>query len=128
MNPRHLFQRFIATALTVVSLLGSQLALASYVCPLPMAAESMGEAMAVGAPCEGMDAADPALCHQHAVDSAQSFELAKLITPTLPILVQVVVLPVLPDSAHALALPFGARAEIRPPPDPVFLRTLRLRV
>lgn len=128
MNPRRLFQRCITTTLMVLSLLASQLALASYVCPVTTAAESMSEAMASGAPCEGMDAAEPVLCHQHAVDAAQSFEMAKLATPTLPTVLQVLVLPVLHHSAQAVALPFSARAEIRPPPDPVFLQTLRLRV
>ena len=112
----------------VVSLLSSQLALASYVCPATQAAESMSAAMTSGAPCEGMDAAAPVLCHQHAVDAAQSFELAKLATPTLPMVIQLLVLPVRLDSAQAVALPSSGRAEIRPPPDPVFLQTLRLRV
>jgi len=128
MNPRRTFQRCTTTALMVVSLLTSQLALASYVCPVTTAAGSMSEAMASGAPCEGMDAAEPVLCHRHAVDAAQSFEIAKLATPTLPVVVQVLVLPVRLDPAQAVALPFSGRAEIRPPPDPVFLQTLRLRV
>ncbi len=128
MNPRNPFQRCITTTLMVLSLLVSQLALASYVCPVATAAGSMSEAMASGAPCEGMDSAEPVLCHQHAADAAQSFELAKLATPTLPTVLHVLVLPVLHESAQAVALPFGARTEIRPPPDPVFLRTHRLRV
>ncbi len=84
--------------------------------------------MASATPCDGMDSAAPVLCRQHATDTSQSFEMAKVATPTLPIVVQVLVLPLLLDSAKAVALPFCERPEGQPPPDPVFLQTLRLRV
>jgi hypothetical protein len=75
-----------------------------------------------------MDASAPVLCHQHATDASQSFEMAKVATPTLPIVVQVLLVPLLLDSPQAASLPFSDRPEARPPPDPVFLQTLRLRV
>lgn len=58
----------------VVSLLFSQLALAGYVCPGTPDTEAMAEMMASGAPCEGMDLAQPLLCFQHAADLSLSFE------------------------------------------------------
>lgn len=126
MNLRRPFQRRLTSTFMVVSLLFAQLALANYVCP-GAGSGSMSDMMA--APCAGMDMAAPVLCHQYAADSAQSFEAAKLATPTQPILVQLLVLPIVPDSARALAMPVGNdRPEIRPPPDPIFLQTLRLRV
>lgn len=112
----------------VLSLLFSQLALASYVCPSLPDSDSMVEMMATGAPCEGMDMAQPVLCFQHAADMSLSFEPVKLTTPSLPAIVQVVVMPlVLTSEGHAL--PQQAMPERQhPPPDPVFLSTRRLRV
>jgi hypothetical protein len=54
--------------------------------------------------------------------------MAKVATPTLPIVVHVLVIPLLLEPASAASLPFQGRPEAQPPPDPVFLRTLRLRV
>jgi len=126
----HRFPRRCTTAFFVVlSLLFSQLALASYVCPGAADAGPTGEmAMAPGEPCEGMDTAQPVLCHQHAADMSLSFEPVKLATPSLPAIVQVLLVPlVLVAQGHAL--PPQARPERQhPPPDPVFLATLRLRV
>jgi len=112
----------------VLSLLFSQLALASYVCPGVPDTGSMAEMMATGAPCEGMDAVQPVLCYQHAADMSLSFESVKLTTPSLPAVVQIVVMPlVLVSEGHAL--PQQAEPERQhPPPDPVFLATRRLRV
>ena len=113
----------------VLALLFSQLALASYVCPGAADAAAMAEMMAAtGEPCEGMDAAQPVLCHQHAADMSLSFEPVKTATPSLPAIVQVLALPVvLASQGHAL--PQQARPERQhPPPDPVFLATRRLRV
>ncbi|WP_172222153.1 hypothetical protein [Caenimonas soli] len=128
----HMFRRpsrrFLTTFLVVVSLLFSQLALANYVCPGEQDMAAMAEMMAAGEPCEGMDAAQPVLCHQYSASAAQAVEQLKVVTPTLPALVQVLFLPVLNLSAQALALPVSAEPEVRPPPDPLFLSTLRLRV
>jgi len=118
----------LTTFFVVLSLLFSQLALASYVCPGVQDADSMAEMMAAGAPCEGMDMAQPVLCFQHAADMSLSFEPVKLATPSLPAIVQIVVMPlVLVSEGHAL--PRQAVPERQhPPPDPVFLATRRLRV
>jgi hypothetical protein len=70
----------------------------------------------------------PVLCYQHAADMSLSFEPVKLATPSLPAIVQVLVMPlVLVSEGHAL--PVQAVPERQhPPPDPVFLATRRLRV
>jgi len=67
--------RLITTFFVVLSVLFSQLALASYACPGQ--AGAMAETMAAGEPCEGMDQAQPVLCHQHSAAAAQSFEVVK---------------------------------------------------
>ena len=127
MNLRRRVPRRITSLVVVVSLLFAQFALASYVCPAAAGAQRMSEMMARGTPCHELDAAAPLLCRQHAVDASQSFEMAKLATPTLPILVQVLVVSTV-RAAKAAPLPFSDRPEGQPPPDPVFLQTLRLRV
>ncbi|NDZ16053.1 hypothetical protein C7T35_17775 [Variovorax sp. WS11] len=114
--------------LVVLSLLFSQLALASYVCPGVADPAAMAEAMASGEPCEGMDKAQPVLCHQYATSAPQSVEQAKAATPSLPAIVQVLILPAVLDAASTTALGGTAAPEARPPPEPVFLSTLRLRV
>jgi hypothetical protein len=113
--------------LLVVSLLFSQVALANYLCPAdsPRSAESQ---MAAGMPCEGMDATQPALCHQHAADPGQVAQAAQVVAPSLPAIIQVLLVPVLLRSDDALAMPVASTAEAQPPPDPIFLSTLRLRV
>ena len=117
------------TALFVVmSLLFSQLALAAYVCPEETDLAAMAETMASGEPCEGMDPVQPALCAEHSAGTAQSFEPIKLPTPSLPVVVQVLELPLVLDAVAASTIPKVARPEARPPPDPLFLSTLRLRV
>jgi hypothetical protein len=125
---RRSLDRCMTAFFVVLSLLFSQAALASYVCPGVPDTASMAEMMATGAPCEGMDMAQPVLCFQHAADLSLSFEPVKLTTPSLPAIVQVVVMPlVLVSEGHAL--PQQAVLERQhPPPDPVFLATRRLRV
>lgn len=112
----------------VLSLLFSQLALAAYVCPQQADAVAMAAMMEAGTPCEGMDPQQPVLCHQHSADPGKTFEAAKLPAVSLPAVVQVLELPLLLDADTALALTPAAAAEVRPPPDPLFLATLRLRV
>ena len=119
----------LATAFVVVlSLLFSQLALAAYVCPGQSDAQAMAEMAAAGQPCEGMDAQQPALCHQHAADPGKTFEAVKVPTVSLPVVVQVLELPRVLDADQARGIPVPATAEARPPPDPLFLSTHRLRV
>lgn len=124
LRPLH---RFAIAFFMMVSVVFSQMALASYVCPGMDNAEAMAQAMADGAPCEGMDTAQPVLCHQHAADASQSFEKAKAATPSLPAVVQVLVVPPL-LLADVQGLPLQSALEPRPPPDPLFLATRRLRV
>jgi hypothetical protein len=128
MTCRRPLPRCVTSLFVVASLLFSQLALANYICPGTAGVERTSEMMASGTPCDGMDPAAPVLCRQNATDASQSFEIVKVAAPTLPIVVQVLVLPLLLDSAQAVSLPFSARPEAQPPPDPVFLQTLRLRV
>lgn len=111
-----------------VSLLFSQLALAAYACPGVSDAAVMAEMMGAGEPCDGMDIAQPVLCHQYSANAPQSAELPKVPTPSLPAIIQVLVIPTVADAIATLALPVASAPEARPPPDPVFLSTLRLRV
>ena len=118
-----------AVVLVILSLLFSQLALAAYVCPGVATPTGMAERMAAGLPCEpGADEAQPVLCHQHAIDPSRLFEVAHAAAPSLPAVVHVLLIPVTPDMGEALELPPASTAEARPPPDPLFLATLRLRV
>ena len=112
----------------VLSLLFSQMALAAYVCPVQANPAGMTEMMAAGMPCDGADAAQPALCHQHGVDLQRLFELAQVACPTLPSVIQVLLIPATSDAEDAVALPPASTPEARPPPDPIFLSTLRFRV
>lgn len=125
---RRRLHRLTTTLLVVLSLLFSQLALAGYVCPQQAAPAAMTAMMEAGMPCDGMDPQQPALCHQHAADPGKTFEAMKLPAASLPALVQVLVLPLAPVADAARALPPAAAPEVRPPPDPLFLSTLRLRV
>jgi hypothetical protein len=128
----------LATAFIVVlTLLFAQLAMARYVCPGQGGARPMTERMAAGLPCPGMDNAaegagldpdQPALCHEHCKGDVQSFEASKLPAATLPALIRMLQLPPVLDTGAAVAAPLAATPEARPPPDPLFLSTLRLRV
>lgn len=125
-------RRFTTSFLVVLSLLFSQLALANYVCPTakPTETEQAVMQMAPGEPCEGMaaDQGQPALCYQHCTNAPQSFDAIKLPTVSLPAVVQVLVVPLAIDTADQEAHVFASEGEAQPPPEPVFLSTLRLRV
>ncbi len=125
---RRAARKLTTTFFVVLSLLFSQLALARYVCPQQMDAQTMVAMMQAGTPCSGVDAEQPALCHQHAADASQSFEAVKLPTASQPLLIQVLELPLVPEAEEASAVPPTAVSEAHPPPDPLFLSTLRLRV
>lgn len=125
-NPRR--HRFLTALLVAMSLLFSQLALANYICPGDQDGSAMTQRMAAGQPCEGMDGGQPALCHQHATAASQAVDQLKVLTPTLPALVQSLFPPVLDLAARAPTLPLSAQPEPHPPPEPLFLATLRLRV
>ena len=120
--------RLTTTFFVVLSLLFSQLALASYACPQQSDMQAMVETMKTGMPCDGMDQKQPTLCHQQAADPSKTFEAVKLPAATLPTVVQVLELPLVLDAEEARTLPAADAVEARPPPDPLFLSTLRLRV
>jgi hypothetical protein len=129
MFARRKFLRCKAVVFVALSLLFSQLALAAYVCPAEAnSAGGMAQMMATGMPCEGADAVQPNLCHEHAVDLARLFELAQAASPSLPAVIQVLLIPAAPDVNDAVAMPPASTPEAQPPPDPIFLSTLRLRV
>jgi len=126
---RRRLHRLTTTFFVAVSLLFSQLALANYVCPGATDAVVMAEMTAAGVPCDGMDQAQPTLCHQHSAGVAQSFEAVKVPAPSLPAIVQVLVVPLVLDAVEAVDAPLAATgSDEHPPPDPLFLSTLRLRV
>ncbi len=77
--------RFVAAVIAVISLLFTQLALASYVCPdettperMTMAAVDNG--MSDMDHCTGMDKAQPSICHAHNHSSPQSLNKPDLPT------------------------------------------------
>ena len=126
---RRRLHRLTTTFFVAVSLLFSQLALANYVCPGATDAVVMAEMTAAGVPCDGLDQAQPTLCHQHSAGVAQSFEAVKVPAPSLPAIVQVLVVPLVLDAVEAVDVPLAATgSDEHPPPDPLFLSTLRLRV
>lgn len=125
---RRRLHRLTAAFFTVVSLLFSQLAMANYSCPAEVEAAAMAEMASAGMPCEGMDKAEPALCHAHSTSAPQSFEAVKLPVASIPMVIQVLQRPLVLDAAEAVAIAPADTPEARPPPDPLFLSTLRLRV
>lgn len=127
MFTRHRLLSRKTVAFVVLSLLFSQLALANCLCPAEAPPQDMAAMMAAGVPCEEMDKTQPALCHQHAADPGQVVQAAQVLAPSLPIVVQVLWLPAV-LSADAVAVPRASTPEAQPPPDPIFLATLRLRV
>lgn len=125
---RRSLQRCTTALVTVVSLLLSQLALGSYVCP-GTADRAMSAVMAASdEPCEGMDPAQPALCHQQSASPAQTVEAAKVVAPSLPAVVHMwVIVPVVVTTGAAAVVRL-ASAEAWPPPGRLFLSTRRFRV
>jgi hypothetical protein len=120
--------RLTTAFFVVLSLLFSQLALANYVCPQEADVGAMTAMMEAGMPCSGMDAQQPALCHQHSADPGKTFEAVKLPAVSLPMVVHVLELPRVLAAEAARSVPPAATSEAQPPPDPLFLSTLRLRV
>ncbi len=125
---RRRIPRLTTAFFVVLSLLFSQLALASYVCPQQADPAAMAAMMEAGVPCKGMDPQQPALCHQHAADPGKTFEAVKLPAASLPAVIQVLELPLVLDAKAVQASLPAASPEVFPPPEPLFLSTLRLRV
>ena len=120
--------RFVTAMIVAIALLFSQFALAQYVCPGTVDMDAMAEMAARGEPCEGMDAAQPVLCHQHMAAPSQSVDPVKPVAPSAPAVVQVLVVPQIEVATASTTMPVFAEPEVHPPPDPLFLSTLRLRV
>ena len=130
--------RSATTFFVVLALLFSQLALAKYVCPSASAQseDMVVMEMAPGEPCEGMgvaagkgtDQEQPVLCHQHCVNAPLSFDPVQVPAVSLPAVVQVLVVPLVLDAGATESVAFARVGRERPPPDPLFLSTLRLRV
>ena len=130
-------RRFSTSFVMVLSLLFSQLALANYVCPTGNAGgDAAMMEMAPGEPCEGMgsdagkpmDQEQPGLCYQHCANAPQSFDPVQVPAVSLPAVVQILIIPVVLDAVDAESVHFAEVGRARPPPDPLFLSTLRLRV
>lgn len=130
-------QRLTTTLLVVLSLLFSQLALANYVCPdSPQKPPVPAMQMASGEPCEGMgmdagkpmDQEQPSLCYQHCASAPQSADPVQVPAVSLPAVVQVLVVPLVLDGVDAESAHFAEVGRARPPADPLFLSTHRLRV
>jgi hypothetical protein len=123
-------RRFHSIVLVVASLLFSQLALANYVCPSAVEPGQGMMEMASGEPCEGMSSAQDqtVICYQHCTDAPQSFDGMKLPSLSVPVVVQVLLVPLTVDMATQEAAVFADAGQGQPPPEPVFLSTLRLRV
>lgn len=111
----------------VFSLLMSQLALANYLCPAEAPPQGMAAMMAAGVPCDEMDASQPTLCHQHTADPGQVVQAAQVLSASLPAVIHVLVIPPV-LTTETVAVPRASTPEAQPPPDPIFLATLRLRV
>ena len=126
MRHRHA-HRLAIGSLVALSLLFSQLAWARYPCAGQNDRAAMARMMAAGQPCEGMDGAQPTLCDGVSPSAATWWEAIKVPVPALAIVIQVLTFPVVPEADATDALVTGI-PEARPPPDPLFLSTLRLRV
>ena len=131
---RRATQRLTITLWGVFSLLFSQLVLANYVCP-PTAdahSEAMALSMARGEPCESMamdrDVGQPVLCHQHCLNAPQSSDSPLVPVVSLPAVWWALVVPLLTEAIEDIAILRAEVGQTRPPPDPIFLSTLRLRV
>jgi len=131
---RRATQRLTITLWVVFSLLFSQLVLANYVCP-PTAdaqSEAMALSMARGEPCESMamdrDVGQPVLCHQHCLNAPQSSDSPLVPVVSLPAVWWALVVPLLTEAIEDIAILRAEVGQTRPPPDPIFLSTLRLRV
>jgi hypothetical protein len=129
-------RRLNTTIFVVFALLFSQLALANYVCasqPAQTALAVMSTMeMAPGMPCDEMGAASDkgqsVLCQQHCTNAPQSVDHLNVTTVSLPAVLHVFVVSPLLDAGAGASAIHAEAGQFRPPPDPIFLSTLRLRV
>jgi hypothetical protein len=125
---RRPFHRLAFTLFVILSLLSSQLAMAGHACAMPGPAPASDLTMPAGHPCEHARKLQAALCHGHCAGLLQLHEVVKTPTPSLPMIVQALEMPRVAEPASAPVVASSVAPELRPPPDPVFLSTLRLRV
>ena len=129
-------RRLTTTMFVVFALLFSQLALANYACafqPAQAAPAAMGAMeMAPGMPCDEMGAASDkgqsVLCHQHCTNAPQSVDPLNVPAASLPAVLHVFVVSLPLDAGADESSTHADAGQFRPPPDPIFLSTLRLRV
>ncbi len=120
-------RRLTATLVLVLSLLFHQLAQAAYVCPVEADAAALATMMSADMPCHDMDPQQPVLCHEHDKPAAQAPETLQP-PAVVPAVAWVLTVLDLPDIRRPLSLLRNEAQAARPPPDPVFLSTRRLRV
>ncbi|TFW29163.1 hypothetical protein [Massilia horti] len=116
--------RLFAAVIAVISLLFTQLALASYMCPDTTAPASVAmtvvddNGMADMADCTGMDRAQPTLCHSHDKVGKQSLDIPSVpqVQPFVPIGQAHIVVPldVVMPTVASLDNSFLARATAPP--------------
>ncbi|NYE61292.1 hypothetical protein FHW58_002499 [Duganella sp. 1224] len=123
--------RFFVIVFAVFSMLYTQCALASYVCPstlMPGGAAQSAQ-MAQMADCTGVDKQQPGLCHAHGHKFQQSLDKPDLpqVAPFLSAGLVRVVLPAAPPSFHAAAAP-PAAALAYPTSPPIAIRHCCFRI
>lgn len=129
-------RRLNTTIFVVFALLFSQLALANFVCASQLTQAAPGAVsameMAPGTPCEEMagdsDRGQSVLCHQHCTNAPQSADPINVLTVSLPAVLHEFVVPLVLDAGADESAIHADVGQFRPPPDPVFLSTRRLRV
>jgi hypothetical protein len=127
---RRRLHRCLTALVVALAVLASPLALARYLCHGQPDALMMATMAKSGIPCAGMDQAESVLCQPSPDEAMAAFQALRLSAAPVPVLVLLHVLelprPMEPDRAQAI--PLAATPEAQPPPDPIFLSTLRLRV
>lgn len=125
---RRVYQPLTA-GLAVCLFLFAQLALAGYLCAQINPTQSQAPmGMDGNTPCQAMDSAQPALCHAHCADDGTT--IVSFSTPALapPALHNLLTLTLALIVEHADRKPAPTEPAAQPPPEPLFLFTLRLRV
>jgi hypothetical protein len=127
---RRRLHRCLTAIVVALAVLASPLALARYLCQGQPDAVMMAAMAKAGLPCAGADQTEPVLCQPHPDDSMAAFQALRLPAGPVPVfaLLHALQWPAAIEPAGAEAIPVAATAEAQPPPDPLFLSTLRLRV
>lgn len=119
----------LTAILAVCLLLFAQLALAGYLCPQFTPTQSQAPMVMDGdMPCEGMDASQPALCHAHCTDDGATVVSLNAPAVAPPAVHDLLTLTLARLVEQAERKPLATEPAAQPPPEPLFLSTLRLRV